>query len=813
MTRLLACSLILLAWSAKAQVALRGRVVDGAGRALPAVEVYLSGPQEFLATTDGQGRFAQQLPPGAYRLIVFGAAYQTLRQKLTLQKDTSLTITLQPLSQNLNEVDVQATRSKLGRKRLREVEGTALYAGKKSEVVVLDETPGNLAVNKARQVYAQVTGVNLYESSAGGLQLHIGGRGLDPSRTSNFNVRQNGYDISADVLGYPESYYTPPSEALEEIQVVRGAASLQYGTQFGGLLNFKLKGPPDKDTLLGQTRQTLGSNGLFTSYSRLAGKNGPWRYNVHYNFKRGDGFRPHSAFVSHNAYGEVGYHWGPGHSLSLQYTYLYYLAEQPGGLTDQQFARDPYQSPRRRNWFAVRWNLLSLQWAQQISTRSKFTLLLNGLHARRRSLGFRGVPAQLNTNPVLAPDEQDSEGNYRHPRDLISGLFRNANAEARLLTRYRLGGHRAVWLLGAKYYHAQNTSRQGPGSKGHDADFRFAQERFPDYANQSDFRFPNRNLAFFTEHIWYVSPKISITPGLRWEYIHTASRGRYQQVNFDNAGNVIFRDTLRDNRDLRRHFLLAGLGLSYKPDKQTEWYLNFSQNYRSVTFSDIRIVNPSFKIDPKLSDERGYTADLGYRGTWGEDFRYDFTAFGLYYGNRIGLIFNDRAQRVRTNIGTAFIYGLESFLRYPLRKGKWRWEVFSNLSLNRSRYLASQENNVVGNEVEFVPAVNWKVGSSWQWQQWQVSIQYSYLSSQYTDVENSEAPAPGDLRAGVLGPIPAYGVMDFSLAWRPGRWTLEAGINNLANARYFTRRATGYPGPGIIPAAPRTAYLTLGFRW
>jgi Fe(3+) dicitrate transport protein len=47
-------------------------------------------------------------------------------------------------------------------------------------------------------------------------------------------------------LGYPESYYATPTEALEEIQVIRGAASLQYGTQFGGLVNFKIKIRPKK---------------------------------------------------------------------------------------------------------------------------------------------------------------------------------------------------------------------------------------------------------------------------------------------------------------------------------------------------------------------------------------------------------------------------------------------------------------------------------------------------------------------------------------------------------------------------------------
>ena len=101
----------------------------------------------------------------------------------------------------------------------------------------------NLASNNSRQIYSQIAGLNIFQNDDAGLQIHIGGRGLDPNRTSNFNTRQNGYDMSADVLGYPESYYSPPAEALEEIQIVRGAASLQYGTQFGGLVNFIIKKP------------------------------------------------------------------------------------------------------------------------------------------------------------------------------------------------------------------------------------------------------------------------------------------------------------------------------------------------------------------------------------------------------------------------------------------------------------------------------------------------------------------------------------------------------------------------------------------
>jgi Fe(3+) dicitrate transport protein len=67
-------------------------------------------------------------------------------------------------------------------------------------VVSVNKLTANKATNNARQIFAQVVGLTINESSDGGLQLSIG-RGLDPNRTSNFNTRQNGYDISADVLG------------------------------------------------------------------------------------------------------------------------------------------------------------------------------------------------------------------------------------------------------------------------------------------------------------------------------------------------------------------------------------------------------------------------------------------------------------------------------------------------------------------------------------------------------------------------------------------------------------------------------------
>jgi Fe(3+) dicitrate transport protein len=63
--------------------------------------------------------------------------------------------------------------------------------------------------------------------------------------------------------------------------------------------------------------------------------------------------------------------------------------------------------------------------------------------------------------------------------------------------------------------------------------------------------------------------------------------------------------------------------------------------------------------------------------------------------------------------------------------------------------------------------------------------------------------------AAVVGTIPAYYVMDVSLSYQYKKLRVEGSVNNLANRMYFTRRATGYPGPGIIPSDGRSFFLTV----
>ncbi|MEC8830651.1 MAG: carboxypeptidase-like regulatory domain-containing protein, partial [Bacteroidota bacterium] len=212
------------------QSEISGTVIDKLTEApVESVEIYLDNGQ-LISRTDSKGNYKFQVKNDSVSLIYFSYNYKPFKTSIFALKSAFLPIELESLAEQLSSVELAVVRKQyFSVKRLADVEDMAIYAGKKNEVVVMNNIFANLATNNARQIYSQIAGLNIYQNDDAGLQLNIGGRGLDPNRTSNFNTRQNGYDISADVLGYPESYYTPATEALSEIQIIRGAASLQYG--------------------------------------------------------------------------------------------------------------------------------------------------------------------------------------------------------------------------------------------------------------------------------------------------------------------------------------------------------------------------------------------------------------------------------------------------------------------------------------------------------------------------------------------------------------------------------------------------------
>lgn len=795
-------ALVLLALSASdifAQV--EGRVSDKDGKLLSGATVVLRGQREYLTYTDSTGTFQfHSVKSGDYSLIAFYYGYELYSKSCHLEKGQKWQheIRLNLLSKELSAAEVQAKREQtFGLSRMRSVDQFGLYEAKKTEVILLDELVLNRSTNNPRQAYGKIAGLNIWESDGAGLQLGIGGRGLSPNRSANFNIRQNGYDISADALGYPESYYTPPLEAIERIEVVRGAASLQYGTQFGGLVNFKFKTADPDYKWQAESRQTLGSWNFLNAYNRFSGSAGRWKFFAFYQRKQGEGWRENSDFHSNTAYAQASW-TGKKWDLNAEYTHMNYLAQQAGGLTDRMFELNPRQSVRPRNWFNIHWNLFSLTANHVLGERTELNIRNFGLISSRQSLGNL---ERINVSDLLG-------GN----RTLIAGNFVNFGNETRLL--YKINSRHTL-LLGSRLYNGSSTAKQGDASPASDADFRLLHPSNPE---GSDYQFRNLNASLFGEYIFKLGNHWSLAPGVRLEHINTTANGFYRIRVFDFAGNLIADQRIEELRERPRTFLIGGMGVSYKPAVKKEWYANLSQNYRAINYTDLRVVNPNFQIDSNLMDERGFTADLGFRGSIQNKIKIDGGFFLISYNNKIGqVLVSDQPPlyldyRLRTNISNALSRGIELVAESNLNS--WflfpkTWDIiaFTNLSYTDARYLRSAESSIRGKKVEMVPPFIARSGIQYTHKQFSGSVQHNFVAAHFSDATNAVRTS-----SAVEGLIPSYQVIDLSLQYRFKQFRVEATVNNLLNERYFTRRAESYPGPGIIPSEGRGFYLSLIYQ-
>lgn len=125
---------------------------------------------------------------------------------------------------------------------MKDYDEQVIFAGKKNEILSIDNIDANKALNNTRQIIGRIPGLNIIETESGGFTANgIGFRGHNLYQSLETNTRQKGYNISADIFGYKESYYLHPMEAVKSITFLRSASSLAYGPQLGGMINYELK--------------------------------------------------------------------------------------------------------------------------------------------------------------------------------------------------------------------------------------------------------------------------------------------------------------------------------------------------------------------------------------------------------------------------------------------------------------------------------------------------------------------------------------------------------------------------------------------
>ena len=696
---------------------------------------------------------------------------------------------------NLPDLTVVGRNSKSDYQQMPEIVGTNIYAGKKNALIVLENVQGNVVNNTMRQVLAKVPGIHIWESDPSGIQIGIATRGLSPNRSWEFNVRQNGYDIAADPFGYPEAYYNPPLQAVQRIEIVRGQGALQYGPQFGGLINYIIKnGAEINKPIELETQQSFGSFGLRNSFTAIGGKKGKINYYGFFDQRNGDGFRENSAFLTKSAFGTITYQINPKVSLSFELMQSKIRSQQPGGLTDQQILSNSKQSLRTRNWMDITWTTPALSLNYQINDVTRWNTKIYGTIGDRNSVGYL-LPINIkdSINPVTL--------NYSN-RLVNLDKYRNYGLESRIITNYQLGKLNNTLSAGIRLY-TGSTYRLADGKGTTLSNYDISIEGlFP-----RDIKFTSNNIAGFIENIFRINNKLYLIPGIRFEWLEGSAAGRNGLIN----GNAI----QLQNISRSRSFMLSGIGAEFHLTQQTEFYTNISQAYRPIQFANLQAPPTTDIIDPNLKDANGFNFDFGYRGKIRNYLQFDMSVYYLLYNNRIGTIVNSNNNRLVTNVGASKSKGFESYIEFnPIRaftnSDQLDCIFFASYAYNDAKYSSDHKDaNTKGKRVENAPYEIIRGGISFGVKQLLLTLQMSKVSESYSDANNTTSPNAN----GNIGLIPAYAITDISGSYKfSKKINVKAGINNVFNAVYFTRRAGGYPGPGALPADGQNYFITVGVK-
>lgn len=201
-----------------------------------------------------------------------------------------------------------------------------------------------LTVNEALR---KVPGVVARDEEGLGLRPNIGIRGLNPTRSTKVLLLEDGLPLAFAPYGDNASYYHPPIERFERIEVLKGASQIAFGPQtIGGVINYVTRAAPE--SFSGALQLRGGNRGLRDLQLRLGDRiersDTGWQFGA--THKRSAGARDNMDLRIDDLSLRIDQPLGETRSLTLRASLLREDSQVPySGLTLAEFRADPRANP------------------------------------------------------------------------------------------------------------------------------------------------------------------------------------------------------------------------------------------------------------------------------------------------------------------------------------------------------------------------------------------------------------------------------------------------------------------------------------
>ncbi|WP_424692606.1 TonB-dependent receptor PqqU [Erwinia sp.] len=648
-------------------------------------------------------------------------------------------------------------------------EGSLMVIKQRSGLSELD-TPAAVSVVSGDDLRNSTAQVNLSESlgSVPGLQiqnrqnyaqdLQLSVRGF--GSRSMYGVRGVRVYVDGIPATMPDGQGQTSNidiNSIDKVEVLRGPYSALYGNASGGVVNI--------DTQTGSQPTTLTAGTYYGSY-------GSWRNSVKASGSTGDGthagdvnytvsgsrftthgYRDHSETQKNLGNAKLGVRLDDVSSLTLMFNSVSVDANDPGGLTREEWKDNPRQSPRGEA-YNTRKSLdqtqFGLRYQREMSENDQLTLTT--WHGERHTTQYQSIP--------YAPQQKPG-----YPGGVIVLERKYSGIDTRWKHQDQIGSV-PFSLIGGLDYETMTERRQGFQNYT-------LVNGVPEFGEKGEKRRNEKNV------MWNLDPYLQTSWDLTSKWTLDAGM-RYSTVSFDSTDYYVTPGNGDDSGSKRYHKLLPMGSLNYAVTDAWNVYLSAGRGFETPTINELSYrsvegnqTGLNLGLKPSTSD----TVELGSKTRIG----YGLLTAAIFQtntDNELVVADSSNGRSVYKNAGKTRRQGVEMSFDQQFAENwqmKMAW-TYLDATYRNSTCDDSGSCTPSGNRLPGVAKNMGYASLAWAPEQgWHAGADVRYMGSIQADDEN-------DAKA------PSYTVVGLSSGYKFGwdKWSLDlfSRVDNLFDKAY-----------------------------
>lgn len=615
------------------------------------------------------------------------------------------------------------------------------------------------------EVLRKVPGLHVRDEEGFGLRPNIGVRGLNPTRSTKVTLLEDGVPLAYAPYGDNASYYHPPIERYERIEVLKGPGQILYGPQtIGGVLNYITPAPPQ--AFSGFASLAGGNRDFFEGRFRVGGKG----LLLDYTRKQGDGARENIS----SGLNDLNLKWVlpiPGRQgLTLRANvYSEDSMVTYSGLTEAEFKNlGPRYNPFRNDDFGVRRYGGSA--THQIDIGESTAVITNLYFANFNRDWWRQASTTTDGQCGAGFTADRLAGVRVNPDDCASvqGRLRSyytGGVEPRLRVGWNGLGLAGELETGVKLHFERQDRKQVNGTSPHTRSGTKVEDNLRETQAYSGF-VSNR----------FTYGPVSITPILRYEYIDNSRKNR------------LTGDKGSDSLDA----WIPGVGVTYAP---LEWLTLFTGLHKGFAPPRTEDIIGGTGTSTDVGAEESLNFEAGVRAQPLEGVHLQAAYFRNDF-KRLIAVGSIAAGNTPLAEGEALFQGLELSGQVDLPLGFYLRPAFTWLPTAEQTKAFRQvvsgalvAGSESGKRQPYAPEVTFTGALGYRWRDLDAQFEVVRVGSQFSDFANTRDPSADGQR----GKIDPYTILNLAANYliRPIGVTAFVAVKNLADKTYITDRTRG----------------------